>query len=388
MLEIVHDFDEVVDRRGSDSKKYSLYPEDVIPMWIADTDFKSPQPVVEALVKRMQAGIYGYTPTSERLKIAAARWQKLRFGWDVDPAAVEYIPGVIAGVISAVRAFSQPGDNIVVQSPCYPPFSDLADHNGRHLLRNRLVRKNDRFEIDFEDFEAKIADSRTKLFILCNPQNPSGRVYTREELIRLGELCLRHHIIVLADEIHADIVFDKRKHIPFASLSTEFAQNCISFMNPSKTFNVPGFRTAVFIAKNPILKEAVHQIIVDNKASGEKICGTIALCAAYEECGYYADQLVAYLQSNRDYAEERLGKIKGVIPSRLEGTYLMWLDCRGLEMSQKELDRFFVDRVKVGLNSGTTFGPEGEGFLRMNIACPRATLTKALDRIEAAVKSL
>lgn len=387
-MEILHDFDEVVNRRGGDSKKYSLYPEDVIPMWIADTDFKSPQPIVEALVKRMQMGVYGYTPTSERLKSAAARWQKLRFGWDVDPATVEYIPGVISGVISAVRAFSQPGDNIVVQSPCYPPFSDLADHNGRHLLRNWFVKKNDRFEIDFEDFEAKIADPRTKLFILCNPQNPSGRVYTREELIRMGELCLKRHVVVLADEIHADIVFDKRKHIPFASLSSAFAQNCVSFMNPSKTFNVPGFRTAAFIASNPVLKEAVHQIVVDNKAIGENICGTLALCTAYEKCGYYADQLVAYLQGNRDYAEERFGKIKGVVPSRLEGTYLMWLDCRGLEMSQKELDRFFVEKVKVGLNSGTTFGQECDGFLRMNIACPRSTLAEALDRIEAAVNSL
>ena len=159
-------------------------------------------------------------------------------------------------------------------------------------------------------------------------------------------------------------------------------------MNPSKTFNVPGFRTAAFIASNPVLKEAVHQIVVDNKAIGENICGTLALCTAYEKCGYYADQLVAYLQGNRDYAEERFGKIKGVVPNRLEGTYLMWLDCRGLEMSQKELDRFFVEKVKVGLNSGTTFGQECDGFLRMNIACPRSTLAEALDRIEAAVNSL
>ncbi|MGI6075965.1 MAG: MalY/PatB family protein [Pyramidobacter sp.] len=387
-MEKFHNFDEIINRRGTDSKKYSLYPDDVIPMWIADSDFKSPQPVVEALVKRMQTGVYGYTPTSERLKRAAAHWQKIRFGWDVNPSAVEYIPGVISGVISAVRAFSHPGDNIVVQSPCYPPFSALAEHNGRHLLRNRLIEKNGRFEIDFDDFEAKIADPRTKLFILCNPQNPTGRVYTREELTHLGELCLKYHVIVLADEIHADIVFDQRKHIPFASLSSEFAMNCVSFMNPSKTFNVPGFRTAAFISCNPVLKEAVHQIVVDNKAIGENICGTLALCTAYEECGYYADQLVAYLQSNRDYAEKRLGKIKGIVPNHLEGTYLMWLDCRELEMSQKELDCFFVERAKVGLNSGTTFEPECDGFLRMNIACPRATLVEAINRIEEAVNSL
>ena len=171
-MSLVHDFDEVVNRRGTDSKKYSVYPEDVIPMWIADSDFKAPQPVVDALVARMQQGVYGYTPISERLKKAGAGWQKKRFGWDVDPEWVEFVPGVITGLICAVRALSQPGDNIVIQSPCYPPFSDLSDHNGRHLLRNKLVLTGDHYEIDFEDFEEKCKDPRTKLFILCNPQEP------------------------------------------------------------------------------------------------------------------------------------------------------------------------------------------------------------------------
>ena len=189
-MNLVHDFDEVVNRRGTDSKKYSVYPEDVIPMWIADSDFKAPQPVVDALVERVQQGVYGYTPVSPRLKAAAAKWQETRFGWEVNPDAVEFVPGVISGVISAVRALSHPGDNIVIQTPCYPPFTDLSEHNGRHLLRNELILKDGRYEIDFEDFEAKVKDPRTKLFILCNPQNPTGRVFTREELIRLGELCL------------------------------------------------------------------------------------------------------------------------------------------------------------------------------------------------------
>ena len=387
-MNLVHDFDEVVNRRGTDSKKYSVYPEDVIPMWIADSDFKAPQPVVDALVERVQQGVYGYTPVSPRLKAAAAKWQETRFGWEVNPDAVEFVPGVISGVISAVRALSHPGDNIVIQTPCYPPFTDLSEHNGRHLLRNELILKDGRYEIDFEDFEAKVKDPRTKLFILCNPQNPTGRVFSREELIRLGELCLKYHVTVLSDEIHSDLVYSGHKHIPFASISKEFEQNTISFMNPSKTFNLPGFRTAAFIAANPVLKNAVHDMVVNNKAIGENICGTVAFCTAYEQCAYYADQMVAYLEENRNLVEETLKDVDGIDVIHAEGTYLLWLDCRKLNMSQEELDRFFVETVKLGLHSGKSFGPEGAGFLRMNIACPRSTVKEAMNRIVTAVKAL
>ncbi len=387
-MNLVHDFDEVVERRGTDSKKYQVYPNDVIPMWIADSDFKAPKPVVDALVERMQQGVYGYTPVSSRLRNAAAKWQETRFGWKVDPDTVEFVPGVISGVISAVRALSHPGDNIVIQTPCYPPFTDLAEHNGRNLLRNKMVWKDGHYEIDFEDFEKKVKDPRTKLFILCNPQNPTGRVFTREELTRLGELCLKYHVIVLADEIHGDIVYSGHQHIPFASISKEFEQNTVSFMNPSKTFNLPGFRTAAFIAANPVLKNAVHDVVVNNKAIGENICGTLAFCTAYEECAYYADQIVPYLEANRDLVEETLKDVDGIEVIHAEGTYLLWLDCRKLNMSQEELDKFFLETVKLYLNSGKTFGPEGESFLRMNIACPHSTVKEALERIKTAVNDL
>lgn len=386
-MSFVHDFDEVVNRRGTDSKKYSVYPEDVIPMWIADSDFKAPKPVVDALVERMQQGVYGYTPISGRLRAAAAKWQRERFGWDVKEEWAEFVPGVISGVISAVRALSHPGDNIVIQTPCYPPFMDLSEHNGRHLLRNALVLKDGHYEIDFEDFEEKAKDPRTKLFILCNPQNPTGRVFTREELTRLGEICLKYHVTVLADEIHQDMVYQGHTHIPFASISKEFEQNTVAFMNPSKTFNVPGFRTAAFIAANPVLKNAVHDIVVNNKAIGENICGTIAFCTAYEQCGYYADQIAAYVEKNRDLVEESLKDVKGINVIHAEGTYLLWLDCREMGMSQKELDDFFVNSVKLGLNSGKSFGPEGEGFLRLNAACPRSTVEEAMRRIVTAVNA-
>ncbi len=383
-MSFVHDFDEAVDRRGTDSKKYSQYPADVLPMWIADSDFKAPKPVVDALVERMQQGVYGYTPISSRLRAAAAKWQTERFGWNVDESWVEFVPGVISGVISAVRALSHPGDNIVIQTPCYPPFTDLSDHNGRHLLRNELVLKDGRYEINFEEFEEMVKDTRTKLFILCNPQNPTGRVFTREELVRLGEICLKHHVIILADEIHQDMVYQGHTHIPFASISKEFEQNTIAFMNPSKTFNLPGFRTAAFISANPVLKSLVHDVVVNNKAIGENICGTLAFCTAYEQCGYYADQIAAYVEKNRDLVEESLKDFDKIDVIHAEGTYLLWLDCRKTGMSQKELDDFFVNTVKLGLNSGKSFGPEGEGFLRINVACPRSTVEEAMKRIVTA----
>lgn len=380
-MSLIHDFDESIDRRGTDSKKYAVFPEDVIPMWIADSDFKAPQPVIDALVERMEHGIYGYTPVSMRLKEAARRWQAERFGWEISTDFIEFVPGVISGIISAVRALSHPGDNIVIQTPCYPPFWDLSEHNGRHLLRNEMILKNGRYEIDFADFEEKLKDTRTKLFILCNPQNPTGRVFTREELVRMGELCQQYHVIVLADEIHGDLVYAGHRHIPFGSISPDFAQNSICFINPSKTFNLPGFRTAAFIAENPVLKNAVHDVVVNNKAIGENISGTLAFCIAYESCGYYADQLIDYLRDNRKLLEDTLSKVEKIDYIRAEGTYLMWLDCRKLGMNQKELDNFFAEKVKLGLNSGSSFGPEGAGFMRMNIACPRSTLKKALTQL-------
>lgn len=392
-MRLVHDFDEFVDRRNSEGisgKKYSLdvYPADVLPMWIADTDFKAPQPIVDALTARMAEGVYGYIPLTKRMLSAASHWVKTRFGLDMPESAIEYVPGVISGVICAVRGLSRPGDNIVINTPCYPPFMDLAAHNGRHLLRNELVLKDGRYEIDFEDLEQKLADPRSKLFILCNPQNPTGRVFTLEELTRIGELCLKYHVVVLADEIHCDLVYQGYQHIPFAGIREDFAQNSITLINPSKTFNVPGFRTAVFMSKNPVLKQAVHDVIVDNKAIGENICGSIALYTAYESCAYYADQMIAYLEENKRIMEEAFAEIEQIDLIHAEGTYLFWLDCRKMGMEQKDLVDFFVTKAKLGLNDGKSFGPEGIGFMRMNIGCPKATIIEAIGRIKQALEKL
>ena len=383
-----HNFDEPVDRRGTGCKKYSLYPEDVFPMWIADTDFKAPAPVVYALVKRMQDGVYGYPEISGRLRRAVQKWQAERFGWQFPEESVEFSRGVIPGLICAVRAFTKPGDQILIQTPCYPPFVDLTNHNDRVVVRNPLKLVDGHYEIDFEDLEQKLRDPKTTLMILCNPQNPSGRVFTREELTRIGRLCLEHNVMVASDEIHADLVYSGHRHTPFSSICPEFARRSVTFVSPSKTFNLAGFRTAALIAQNPEIKAAVHEQMVSSKIFGETIPGIEALCTAYESCAYYADELMAYLEENRALLLSRLETIPGIRCVKNEGTYLMFLDCRELHMPQAELDRFLVEKAKLGLNSGASFGPEGEGFVRMNIACQRAALEKALDRLSAAVSSL
>ena len=383
-----HNFDEPVVRRGTDCKKYLHYGPDVLPMWIADTDFKCPQPVVDACVKRMMDGVYGYPEVSEEYKAAIALWQKKRFNWDVPAACCEFVPGVIPGIICAVRALSHPGDNIAMFTPSYPPFNDMAVHNGRNVLRCELKAVNGHYEIDFDQLEGFLAQERTRLFLLCNPHNPTGRVFTREELERLGELCLKHRVIVLSDEIHADIVYKGFRHIPFGSISPEFAQNSVTFVNASKTFNVAGFRSAGFICLNADMKGRIHEAVLDNKGIGENLCGTQATIAAYTQCDYYADQLVEYLEKNLDLLCDTIAKTDKITLLRPEGTYLIWLDCRNMGMKQSDLVKFFEEKAKLGLNNGITFGPEGEGHMRINIGTTRANMEEAMRRLTAALATL
>lgn len=383
----MHNFDEIVDRRGTDCKKYSLYPDDVIPMWIADTDFKSPDPVVDALTARAANGVYGYPPVSERFKRAVQLWEEKRHQFRTSVNDIEFVPGVIGGIICAVRALSRPGDKVLLQTPCYPPFVNLVESNGRRLLRQALVEKDGRYEINFEDFEKKCQDPLTRLFIFCNPHNPTGRVFTKEEITRLGEIALANHVTVLCDEIHCDLIL-KGNHTCFGSISEHFVQNSVAFINPSKTFNLPGFRTAALICANSYLKSLIHSVIVSNKAIGENIFGTLALCTAYEACDYYADEVVTYLQGNLNLIHQYLPRLNGIHLVEPEGTYLFWLDCRALHLSQEKLMKFFIQDAKVGIQSGTDFGPEGLGFVRMNVGCPRTVIREALERIAGALPCL
>lgn len=379
-----HDFDQMIERRETDSKKYhpAFYPQDVIPMWIADADFLSPEPVVQAIRERAAHGIYGYTHTSERMKQAAAGWMNSRFQMQVGSGQVEFCPGVIGGVIAAIRGLTKPGDRILVQTPAYPPFTDGVVNNGRRIAENPLALKDGHYEIDFEQFERQCRDPRTKLLILCSPHNPTGRVFTRQELKRMTDICLENHVLIASDEIHCDITYGSHVHIPTASLSEEVAANTISFISPSKTFNLPGFRTAVMLSANDRLKNEAHEILVSNKATGENIFGTVAFCAAYESCGYYADQLKDYLAGNLELVRETMKELPGMELVEPEGTYLFWIDVHGLGMDQEEVMKRFVAKAKVGVQDGLHFGEAGRGFVRINAACPRARLNQALIQIK------
>lgn len=384
-----HNFDEVVNRRGTECKKWDTYAEDVIPMWIADTDFKCPQPIVDAMVKRAEHGVYGYPSGGKNFERAIQRWQEVRFGWKIETSWVEHTPAVVPGVIFAIRAFSHPGDHVVLQTPAYHPFHQIIPNNGRIFSANELVLTNGRYEIDFADLERRLAHPRAKIFLLCNPHNPGGRCFTKEELTRIGELCLKNGALVVSDEIHSDIVYKGHRHIPFASISEEFAQHSIVCVNPSKTFNIAGVRTGAAIIPNRRLHDAYYESVADNKAYGRTVFGTLPLETAYLSCDYYADQLMEYLEGNLEfltrYMKSRIPEISIIKP---EATYLIWLDCRGLQLSEEALVKFFMEEAKVAMNSGLSFGEGGRGFMRMNIACRRETLQEALRRIETAIEKI
>lgn len=382
-----HNFDEVVNRRATECKKWDTYAEDVIPLWIADTDFKCPRPVIDAMVKRAEHGVYGYPTDGANFEEAVRRWQEKRFGWKIEKSWVEYIPAVVPGVIFAIRAFSHPGDHVVLHTPAYPPFHEIIPHNGRILSANELKLHGGRYEIDFADLEQRLAHPRAKIFILCNPHNPTGRCFTREELTKIGTLCRAHHVLVVSDEIHSDIVYHGHAHIPFASISDEFARRSIVCVNPSKTFNIAGVRTGAAIIPNQRLHDAYRESVADNKAYGRTVFGTLALETAYLSCEDYADQLMAYLEENLAYVTRHINaRIPEISIVKPEATYLIWLDCRNLQMKQEALVKFFLEEAKVAMNNGASFGQCGLGFMRMNIACRRETLREALERIEAAIK--
>lgn len=383
-----HNFDEKTKRWDSDCKKYNVEQDrDVLPMWIADSDFYCAKPIVDALRERIEEGIYGYPIMRRDLCEAYAVWEAKRFTWKVNVDWIRFVPGVVPGIIFAIRALTKEGDGIVVQTPCYPPFLKAIQDNKREIVRNRIIEKNGSYCIDFEDLEQKLAKENVKVFILCNPHNPSGRVFTKEELQRIGNLCLKYNVCVLSDEIHCDIVYKGFQHIPFGSISDTFAENSVVFLNASKTFNIAGFRTAGMICKNDTLRKKIEDCIWQNKANGENICGSLATIIAYTKCEYYADELIPYLERNLEIVVEEISKIEQIHFIRPQGTYLLWLDCRKMGLSQTELEEFFLQKAKLRLSNGTDFGFEGEGFMRMNIATQKENVKEAMRRIQEALKS-
>ena len=382
----LHDFDAIVDRRGRDSIKWNLYGEEVFPLWVADSDFTAPEPVIKALAERVAHGVFGYPDhMGHALEKAAAHWMHSRFGWEVDPEWVCFSPGVSAALALAITTFCPSGGGVLMFTPTYPPFLGLTRDNGRDILACSLDARDDAYAIDWDDVERKAA--KAKLFLLCNPQNPTGRVFTREELLRLGDICLRHNLVVLSDEVHCDYIAPGKRHLPFASLSKELAAITLTAINPSKTFNIAGLQAAAVIAENSALFSAFREAVGKKSLWGNTL-GILAFHTAYTQCAYYADQVAAYTRKNLELAVSHITtRVPGIHAYLPEATYLLWLDCSGLGLSQEGLERFLLDEARIALNNGMYFGHEGRGFMRMNVACPESHLRAALKCLEDACRA-
>lgn len=380
-------FDQIISRRETDSIKWNYYPEDVLPMWVADMDFRSPEPVISALHERVDHGIFGYGCPPDGLKEAIIAHLDDRQNWHVSEDDISFISGVVTGFNHAIYSLTEPGEKILIQTPVYPPFLMAPGLAERECVENPLVRCGDgRYEIDFDDFEAKCA-SGVKLFILCSPHNPVGRVFTREELSLMAEICLRYGALICSDEIHGDLIFSGYTHTPTASLSKEVSDITVTYFAPSKTFNVAGFSTSIYVAQNEKLRKTLSQSM--NMLLGHpNILGLYAARAAYRFGRPWLDELLRYLESNRDYLVETVtNELPGIKIWKPEGTYLGWLDCRGLGLEHSP-HLFFLEEAKVGLNDGKNFGIAGKGFVRMNFGCPRSLLEEGLGRMKAAINTL
>jgi cystathionine beta-lyase len=381
-----YDFDRVYDRRGSDSAKWGRFDPDVLPMPVADMDFPSPEPVRRALRERVEHPFYGYGMATEDFHAAFTAWLKRRHGWEVPYEALVPIPGVIPGFNMALRALTSPGDSIALQLPAYPPILNANGHHG--LVRNEafLVRGDSgRYEIDWQSLEAAI-DETTRVFLLCNPHNPVGRVFSRDELRRLAEICLDRGLWIVSDEIHCDLVLDGNVHTPIASLGPEVAERTITLMAPSKTFNLAGLKASVAIVTDAVLRER-FEAAKGGLVGSVNILGYAAMTAAYRDCEDWLEALKRYLTANRDFlaafVRERMPEIV-VYPA--EGTYLAWLDCNALGAPGNDACGWFLENARVAFGDGKNFGPPGEGFVRLNFGCPRMLLREGLERMARALE--
>ncbi|VDG97794.1 Cystathionine beta-lyase PatB [Lysinibacillus sphaericus] len=388
-----YNFDTVVDRMKSSSVKWdgaeALFGEkDLLPLWVADMDFKVPDEVSKAVADKAAHGIFGYTIREESYYQSIIDWMKSRHNWTIKKEWICHSPGVVTALSLAVQAFTKPGDKVIVQPPVYYPFMKVTETNNREVVYNPLVNNNGSYEMDFEDLTSKI-DESVKLLMLCNPHNPGGFVWNKDDLQRLGDICMEHGILVISDEIHSDLVFKKGSHIPFASLSEKFAQNSITCTAPSKTFNLAGLQTSNIIIPNEELREKFTMETERNSIGMPNSFGPVATEAAYTHGGPWLEDVLEYVEGNlkfvTDYFADNIPALK-VLP--LEATYLAWIDCTELGMTPEELETFFLSKAHVALNQGKAFGPGGEGFVRMNLACSRSIVEKASKQIQDAVKSL
>ena len=385
-----YSFDTFINRENTYSVKYDLRKylfgkDDVIPMWVADMDFKTPPFIIEAIKKRLEHEVFGYTFRGDSFSESVAGWMKKRHDWPMQKEWVCFSPGIVPALNMAVETFTSPGDKIIVQKPVYFPFFPAIENHGRILVNNPLKPEGNRFGMDFENLLSQI-DEKVKMIMFCSPHNPTGNVWRKDELERLTKICLENDILILSDEIHSDLIYKGHKHIPTASLSSEISDRTITCIAPSKTFNLAGLSTSVVIISNNALRKKYEKKLDDIHVGGGNIFGFVALEAAYKYGEEWLEELLAYLQGNLDflvrYLKENIPSIKLFIP---EATYLVWLDCRELGLTDIQLNEFMVHEAGLGLSDGTLFGKEGSGFQRINIGCPLSTLQKALEQLKIAV---
>ncbi|MDR2935869.1 MAG: PatB family C-S lyase [Rikenellaceae bacterium] len=388
---MVYDFDRVIDRTGTDCEKYDNCPRvfgsgDLLPLWIADMDFATPDFVLDAIRRRLEHPVLGYTFRGPGFFEAATTWLARRGGWTVQPAWIDCSPGVVPGLAYALQTVTTEGDGVVIQPPVYPPFARIIKLNDRRVVDNPLVWNGETYAIDFDDLDHKLATA--KAFLMCNPHNPTGRVYSGEELRRIGDLCVKHDVYVISDEIHSDLVQKPCRHIHIASLGGEIAARTITLVAPSKTFNIAGLSTALAITPDDALRRRFRHTCSKLHLDQGNIFGTVALEAAYRQGDGWLDQMNAYTGRNMDYVVDFLHRnIPSIGCYRPESTYLLWLDFRAWRMSQEELRRFMIDKAYLGLNDGEHFGVEGIGFMRLNVASPRSVVMEAMARLLHACKT-
>lgn len=388
-----YNFDEVVNRKGSNSVKWDNLKEvygreDILPMWIADMDFKAADGVLEALKVKLDHGVFGYNIKSDSLYNSIINWVKKRYNWDIKKEWISFTPGVVPALNIAVHEFAKEGEQVVIQPPVYPPFFRVLENNNVIPNLNPLIHNGDKFVMDYDSLE-KSLDNKTKAIILCNPHNPVGRVWTKEELSKLGEICLKNNMIIISDEIHGDLTYRDYKSTPMASISHELAQNTITFIAPSKSFNIAGLATSIAIIPNDELRKIFERGVEKLEIGKITTFGSTALEAAYSSGEQWLDEVMEYIEDNADMAIEYINKnIPEIKVEKPEGTYLLWLDFKSLNKTGEEIHNALVNIGKIALNDGSAYGAQGSGFFRINIACPRSILEDGLERIKKAVESL
>ena len=375
-------FDEIIDRRGTGCYKWDVEEaKNALPMWVADMDFRVAQPIIDALHQRVEHGVFGYTLVKDSYYDALINWFSRRHGWNIQREWIQYTSGVVPAVSVIIKALTEPGDKVLVQTPVYNCFFSSIHNNGCEVEETRLVPDDDSWRVDFDDMERKAADPKVKIFLLCNPHNPVGRVWTHEELQRMNDICLRHNVTVIADEIHCELVMPGHEYIPFASVSEDCLHNCVTCNSPSKSFNTAGLQIANIICDNEERRQLIDRAININEVCDVNPFGVEALIAAYNECEDWLTQLNKYIWENYFYLKDILSEVMPEAKvTRLEGTYLVWVDIRATGLTSDEITERLLKEKHILVNSGTMYGEAGEGFIRINIACPRVYLSRIREK--------